>query len=238
VAHGDDTVAEPIARNFTELAGRRKLGEPIAYLVGQREFWGLNFAVNPHVLIPRPETELLVQWVVEHAPRNAKVLELGTGSGCIAISVAHERPDLIFVATDISTKALLVAQSNAALNNVVNRIEWIESDWYNNIQHKTEFDLIVCNPPYIAADDLHLSQGDLRFEPLAALTDHATGLSAIKRIVEGANYHLKPQCRLALEHGFDQGNGCRALLIEHKFSDVQTLKDLEHRDRISVGRLP
>jgi release factor glutamine methyltransferase len=238
VAHGDEPAPANSADQFRDLAQRRHLGEPIAYLIGHREFFGLNFNVDSNVLIPRPETELLVQWAIDHAPQGAHVLELGTGSGCIAICLSYHRPDLTIVAADISQAALSVARSNQQLNKLAKTINWIESNWYSNIDEPALFDVIISNPPYIASSDKHLQQGDLRFEPAMALTDHADGMASIKQIAAGAQSRLKPNGWLVFEHGYDQGNACQQLLQSLRFSEAATLQDWEHRDRISLGRRP
>ncbi len=236
VAHGGEPAPARTAEQYRGLTQRRTLGEPIAYLVGQREFFGLRFNVNSDVLIPRPETELLVQWAIDHTPQGAKLLELGTGSGCIAISISHHRSDLTIVAADISLPALAVARSNAQINNLDRAIHWVESNWYAAIDSPVQFDMIISNPPYIASTDQHLQQGDLRFEPATALTDHADGMACIKEIATGAQLRLKPNGWLAFEHGFDQGKACTDLLQALGFSEVATLQDWEHRDRITFGR--
>ncbi len=237
VAHGDEPATVASIEQFHELTQRRMNGEPIAYLVGEREFFGLKFHVSPAVLIPRPETELLVQWVIDHAENSARVLEMGTGSGCIAISICHYRPDLLLTATDISAAALLFAQSNGHLNHVNERVQWVESNWYDQLGQRRPFDLIISNPPYIAANDHHLKQGDLRFEPALALTDAANGLSAIDNIVGQATNHLNAGGWVAVEHGFDQGASSREIFHRHGFHGIQTLQDWEHRDRVSLGQL-
>ncbi|MBM3117432.1 peptide chain release factor N(5)-glutamine methyltransferase [Jeongeupia naejangsanensis] len=234
IGHGDDVLpAERIAA-FEALVARRRNGEPVAYLVGVREFYGRDFAVSPAVLIPRPETELLVELALERAGQGARVVDLGTGSGCIPVTIKLERPDLDVSAVDISDDALAVARGNAkALGaNVVLYL----SDWYATLAGQT-FGVIVSNPPYIVAGDAHLVQGDLRFEPQGALTDFADGLTHIRSIVEGAGDHLAPGGWLLFEHGFDQGPASRALLAEAGFADVQTWTDLAGLDRVSGGRL-
>src|SRR5439155_2487055 len=179
------------AARLSELFGRRLMGEPIAYLVGQREFYGLTFAVTRDVLIPRPETELLVELALERLPQNGAVLDLGTGSGAVAVALAHGRPDAQVTTVDVSAAALALARRNAALNHV--RVQFLQGDWYLALgaQDVGQFDLIVANPPYIVAGDPHLKQGDLRFEPIGALTDHGDGLSALRTIVAGAPARLK-----------------------------------------------
>jgi release factor glutamine methyltransferase len=224
----DDEIAKASA-----LIERRYAGEPIAYLVGTREFYGLPFRVTPDVLIPRPETELLVELALRHLPQKGGLLDLGTGSGAIAVAVAHARPDVRVVAVDASPAALAVAQSNAASNGV--RTEFVLSDWYRALENRC-FDVIVANPPYIVAGDSHLQQGDLRFEPIDALTDHADGLSALRTITAGAAAYLAADGWLIMEHGYDQADAVRALLEQHGFAEVQSWRDLAGIERASGGR--
>jgi release factor glutamine methyltransferase len=221
--------------SVAQLIARRESGEPIAYIVGEREFYGLPFRVTPAVLIPRPETELLVELALEHLPQKGCVLDLGTGSGAIAVAIAHARPDATVTALDVSTDALAVAQGNAARNNV--RVEFLQSDWYAAVTDRL-FDVIVSNPPYIVAGDAHLSQGDLRFEPAGALTDHADGLSAIRKLCADARVHLAPQGSIHIEHGYDQAEAVRTLLSRHGFADVQSWRDLAGIERVSGGIAP
>jgi release factor glutamine methyltransferase len=215
---------------------RRAAGEPLAYLTGRREFWSLDLAVTPDVLIPRPETELLVELALQRIPRNVKVdiADLGTGSGAIALALAHERPLTRVLATDASAATLTVARDNAArLRN--GNIEFAQGDWCAALGNR-KFDLIVSNPPYIADKDAHLQQGDLRFEPRAALASGADGLDAIRVIVHGAPAHLKPGAWLMFEHGHEQGLAVRDLLEKSGFVEVFTERDLEGRERVTGGR--
>ncbi len=212
-----------------QLFARRRSGEPIAYLTGEREFFGLSFAVTPDVLIPRHETELLVELAIAKLPQQGCLLDLGTGSGAIAIALAHARPDADVTAADASTAALSVARENAARNTVT--IRFALSDWYQNIDSR--FDLIVSNPPYIAADDPHLSQGDLRFEPASALTDDADGLSDLTAVIDGAPAHLNPGGWLLMEHGYDQAAAVRALLAAAGWQQVQSWTDLAGIERVT-----
>ncbi|NMM37153.1 MAG: peptide chain release factor N(5)-glutamine methyltransferase [Glaciimonas sp.] len=230
------------AQRFTTLLQRREAGEPIAYIVGQREFFGLPFRVTTDVLIPRPETELLVELALQlqRTPLNSRVLDLGTGSGAIAIAIAHSRTDLQVSALDVSPAALDVARHNAAhiLSIGGNALRLLHSDWYDVLQADEQFALIVANPPYIVAGDAHLGQGDLRFEPISALTDHADGLSALRTIVDGAASHLMVGGWLLMEHGFDQAAAVRALLIEQGFQQVQSWQDLAGIERVTGGIRP
>lgn len=213
---------------------RRMQGEPVAYIAGTREFYGLMFAVTPDVLIPRPETELLVDLALERLQPENHVLDLGTGSGAIAVSLAHTRPDINVTAVDISKAALTVAERNAR-HHAAN-VAFVHSDWYAALPGR-RFDMIVANPPYIVEGDKHLSEGDLRFEPINALTDHADGLSALRNIVAGATPHLSADGWLLMEHGYDQAAAVRNLLATRGFSAVRSWKDLAGIERVSGGRL-
>ncbi|HEX8601621.1 MAG TPA: peptide chain release factor N(5)-glutamine methyltransferase [Pseudoduganella sp.] len=221
------------AARVSALLQRRLDGEPVAYLVGQREFYGLDFKVGPGVLIPRPETELLVELTLERLPPRARVLDMGTGSGAIAIAIAHARPDARVTALDVSPAALAIAGRNAELNGV--SVRFLLSDWFAGVAGET-FDLVVSNPPYIAAGDRHLSEGDLRFEPPGALTDHADGLSALRTIVAGAPAHLVPDGWLLMEHGYDQSAAVQALLAGRSYAAVQSWHDLAGIARVTGGR--
>ena len=222
------------AAQLSKLIERRWNGEPMAYLVGQREFYGLPFYVNAAVLIPRPDTELLVDLARERLPQQGLVLDMGTGSGAIAVALAHTRPSAQVTALDVSAAALEVARRNADRNCVT--LSLIESDWYDALGDQ-KFDVIVANPPYIASGDAHLAQGDLRFEPIIALTDHFDGLSALRRIVQGAARHLAPRGWLLLEHGYDQAQAVRTLLNDGGYFEVQSWQDLAGISRVSGGRV-
>ncbi|MGI4842891.1 MAG: peptide chain release factor N(5)-glutamine methyltransferase [Janthinobacterium lividum] len=222
------------AAQLGALVERRLAGEPIAYIVGEREFFGLPFRVGPSVLIPRPDTELIVELSLERLPPRGRLLDMGTGSGAIAVACAHARHDASVTALDLSEDALAIARANAAANGV--QVRFLRSDWFAAIGEE-RFELIASNPPYIAAGDAHLSQGDLRFEPVGALTDHADGLSALRSIVDGAPDHLEAGGWLLLEHGYDQAAAVRALLVARGFLDVQSWRDLAGIERVSGGRL-
>ncbi|CDG85778.1 peptide chain release factor N(5)-glutamine methyltransferase [Janthinobacterium agaricidamnosum] len=234
ITQSERLLTEPEASHLSALIQRRLAGEPVAYIVGQREFFGLPFEVSDAVLIPRPDTELLVELALERLPRQARLLDMGTGSGAIAVALAHSRPDASVSALDVSSAALAVARRNASANGV--NITFMHSDWYAALGTE-RFDVIVSNPPYIASGDRHLSQGDLRFEPAGALTDHADGLSALRIIVAGAARHLAPQGWLLMEHGYDQSGAVRALLDAAGYRDVQSWCDLAGIERVSGGRL-
>lgn len=233
VTQSERRVDRDEALRLSALFQRRLDGEPIAYITGCREFYGLPLQVTPDVLIPRPETELLVELALARLPERGRALDLGTGSGAIAVAIAHERPDATVTALDASPAALSVARGNAKRLNLP--VEFLVSDWYTALDD-AQFDLIVANPPYIHADDPHLGQGDLRFEPRSALTDHADGLSALRTIVTGAGRHLAPGGWLLVEHGYDQAAAARRLLCAQSFHDVQSWRDLSGIERASGAR--
>ena len=232
ITQSERCLTAPEAQQLAALVARRVAGQPIAYLVGQREFFGLPFEVDPAVLIPRPDTELLVELALERLPPSGAVLDMGTGSGAIAVALAHSRPDAAVSALDVSPAALAVARRNAAHNGA--NVTFLHSDWFAALGAR-QFALIVSNPPYIAAGDPHLAEGDLRFEPSGALTDHADGLSALRRLAAGAAAHLLPGAWLLLEHGYDQAHAVRALLAGHGYHRVQSWTDLAGIERVSGG---
>jgi release factor glutamine methyltransferase len=235
ITQGDRPLTPDEAQRLDALVARRLDGEPIAYIVGKREFFGLHFNVGPAVLIPRPDTELIVERALERLPQgHARLLDMGTGSGAIAVAVAHTRPDADVSALDVSPDALAVAQANAAANGA--RVRFLHSSWFDALAAGETFDVIASNPPYIAAGDAHLAQGDLRFEPVGALTDHADGLSALRIIIEGSPRHLMAGGWLLLEHGYDQAAAVRTLLADGGFSDVRSWQDLAGIERVSGGR--
>ncbi len=222
---------------YSTLFERRLSGEPIAYIFGEREFFGLNFKVTPATLIPRSDTELLVEIALQRITQQGacRVLDMGTGSGAIALSIAHKRPNAEVVAVDASEAALEIARLNMqqlSLNNV----KLIHSDWFAALQDK-RFDAIVSNPPYIAADDAHLTQGDLRFEPRTALASGADGLNDIRCICAHAKSYLNAQGWLLLEHGYNQAESVRVLLRQSGFSDVFSAQDLAGIERVSGGKI-
>lgn len=223
---------------FETLAQRRLDGEPIAQLVGMREFFGLDFEVTRDVLIPRPETELLVDMGLEVIAglKTPRVLDLGTGSGAIAVSIASQRREARVWAIDKSPEALAIATQNALrLLGADHSLTFIESDWTAALDPALRFELIVSNPPYIAQDDPHLLEGDLRFEPRAALTDESDGLAAIRKIVASATFLLANGGSLWFEHGYDQAEAARSLLTARGFSAVRSERDLAGIERISGG---
>ncbi len=239
LARGDHPCPPAARVRFEALAERRRHGEPIAYLLGEREFYGRTFRVDPRVLIPRPDTETVVERALALiAPLAApRILDLGTGSGAIAVTLALERPDAAVLATDRSPAALEVAAANASLLGA--RVAFGLGDWWQALavqQAPAPFDLIVSNPPYVAADDPHLGQGDLRHEPRDALTPGGDGLGALASIVGGACAHLRAGGWLLLEHGHDQGPRARAAFVAAGFEAVATSPDLAGRDRATQGR--
>lgn len=238
VAHRDDALAPDVAATFHALAGRRRSGEPVAYLTGIREFWGLALAVTADVLIPRPETETLVELALEWLPsgRPVRVLDLGTGSGAIALALGSQRPQAQVVGTDASAAALAVARANGqrlALANVL----FVAANWYDGVA-ASAWDMIVSNPPYIAQGDPHLTEGDLRFEPSAALASGVDGLSALRTIVAGAPAGLAPGGALIVEHGYDQSEAVRELLLAAGFGAITVRRDLAGIARVAGGRSP
>jgi len=238
LAHPEATVSAADQAQFETLLTRRERGEPIAYLTGQREFYGLAFLVTPDVLIPRPETELLVELALEQIPNDTpmRILDLGTGSGAIALSIAKQRPQAQITAVDRSPGALTVAKQNAARLGCTN-VEFIESDWFAALDATNPFDLIVSNPPYIATGDPHLVQGDVKSEPPMALVSGIDGLDAIRHIAHRARSHLRESGYLLFEHGYDQGETCRAVLQKHGWRYIASYVDLAGWDRVSGGTL-
>ncbi|GAA4795045.1 peptide chain release factor N(5)-glutamine methyltransferase [Lysobacter hankyongensis] len=235
-AHGDDAIGDDARARFETLLSRRAQGEPVAYLTGRRGFWTFDLAVSPETLIPRPETERLVELALERAPLTAglRMADLGTGSGAIALALAHERRRARVVAVDVSEGALSVARANAQALGLDN-VEFRRGDWLAPLAGE-RFDLIASNPPYIADGDPHLQAGDLRFEPAGALSSGPDGLEAIGIIIRDAPAHLVSGGWLLLEHGRDQGASVRGLLQAAGFDAVETHRDLEERDRVTSGR--
>jgi len=236
--HADDVLDMDVQTAYAGLLERRARGEPVAYITGSRGFWSLDLEVTPATLIPRPETELLVELALQRLPRDSAcaVADLGTGSGAVALALASELPRCRVTATDASAAALEVARRNAARLGIGN-VVFVQGDWMTPLSD-TRFQLIASNPPYIEADDAHLAHGDLRFEPAAALASGRDGLDDIRRIVAGAREHLVPGGWLLFEHGWNQGDAARALLHQAGYADVFTAPDLEQRDRVSGARNP
>ena len=237
LAHDDELLTADQAQQYVGLVVRRVAGEPIAYITGRREFQGREFFVSPSVLIPRPETELLVELALQRLPADApaRVLDLGAGSGCIGITIAAERPQVQVTLVDASKDALEIAQVNARQWAPANTT-LLYSDWYSAIGEE-RYDLIVANPPYVAEGDAHLQQGDLRFEPRTALAAGVDGLNDLSRIIAQAPQHLRAGGWLLLEHGFDQAVACAWLLEAAGLQDVFNAPDLAGVPRVSGGRL-
>jgi len=234
-SHPEQLVPDDKSTLFQSLIEQRQQGRPIAHLTGKKEFWSLELAINKDTLIPRPETELLVETALQMIPEDAafNILDLGTGSGAIAIAIASERPDCNIIATDINTNALTMAKKNAATHQLEN-IQFYLSNWYQNIPPQ-EFDLIVSNPPYIRQDDEHLSQGDVRFESKLALVAGADGMQAINIILENAKNYLASDACLLIEHGYDQKQLVHEAFLKHDFKQLKTFQDFSGQDRITMG---
>ena len=236
IANDDRVLNDDELRRWTDLAARRAEGEPVAYLLGEKEFCGLMLEVRAGVLVPRPETELLVDWAADllHGQtRHPTVLDLGTGSGAIALALKRRCPQAIVTATDASPVALAVARSNAARLSL--DVELLAASWWDGLETR-RFDLVVANPPYVAAGDPHLVA--LRHEPLEALVSGADGLEALTTIARDAVDHLDPDGWLLLEHGFDQGAAVRALLEAEGMAEIATRRDLAGHERVTGGRRP
>lgn len=233
----EHTLEISLVIHYENLLERRLRGEPLAHIVGEREFWSLRLMVTPDTLIPRHETELLVEEALKRIPDNEpwEVLDLGTGSGAIALALAIERPRARITATDLSAQALAIAVSNAQRLGLTN-IHFVQGDWYEALESGRTFDLIVSNPPYIAEHDAHLEQQELRHEPYQALASGPDGLDAIRHILGNLHAHLKSGGWILMEHGYDQGNVVQALFKKAALLEVHCLKDIEGRDRVTVGR--
>jgi len=236
----DRALSNSDLKSFQQLLERRISGEPIAYITGVREFWGMPIKVSPHTLIPRPETERLVEIALELIPKNEswKIADLGTGSGAIALAIAKERPLSKIIATDISGPALTVARENKASLGLTN-IEFCSGDWLNALQENSaqlsEYNLILSNPPYVASGDPHLKQGDLRFEPDQALSSGEDGLKDIRTIIEAARNYLLPGAHLLVEHGYDQATAVIDLYEKSGYSKVTCYRDYGERERATIG---
>lgn len=237
ITHADDEMGSETKQQFEVLIQRRITGEPIAHILGEREFYGLPFKVTPDTLIPRPDTETLVEAALAKIPPSEpiNILDLGTGSGAIALAVAKHRPNTQVTAADASEAALAVAKENAETLNITN-VQFVLSDWFEALANQ-QFDVIVSNPPYIEEADEHLNQGDLRFEPLSALASGEDGLDDIRRIIEAAFAHLKPNGWLMFEHGYNQAEQVAQLLSQAGFNQVGHVLDLAGIQRVTLGQI-
>jgi release factor glutamine methyltransferase len=236
--HADHLLSEAEAKRCVGLIEARERGEPVAYLLGEREFWSLKLLVSPDVLIPRHETELLVELAIDLLPVSVdglRVADLGTGSGAVALAIAKERPRAEVWAVDASPAALRVAEANAA-RLAIGNVHFLLSDWFAAIPAEPGFDVIISNPPYVAEDDAHLDRGDLRFEPRMALTPGHDGLDAIRHIIRAAPEYLQRGGWLLFEHGQDQGEAVRELFAMEGFADIETRPDDAMLDRVSLAR--
>lgn len=237
VAWPEKELEDTAQHRFREMTERRARGEPVAHILGRREFWSLPLRITPDTLIPRPETETLVEYLLQQlsSEQPLRIVDLGTGSGAIALALKMERPLARVVATDRSEAALEVARANAADLNL--QVDFRQGEWWQAVARE-EFDVAVSNPPYIAAADPHLEQGDVRFEPRSALAAGEDGLDDIRQIISGAGRHLAPGGLLLLEHGYDQSRAVAELLQAAGFTDIRQLQDLGGNDRVSGGRWP
>lgn len=238
LAHESDALQDKIKADFESLLARRLLGEPIAYILGQREFFGLNLIVTPDTLIPRPDTETLVETALDKIPTDTPftVLDLGTGTGAVALAIAEHRPEAQVTAIDASSGALDIAKRNANQLDLT-QIDFRLSNWFSALEGE-RFNLIVSNPPYIEQHDIHLTQGDLRFEPMSALASGTDGLDDIRQIVDNCLLHLHPQGWLMLEHGYNQAHLVTDLMAQSGLIDITTIKDLGANDRVTIGKNP
>jgi len=238
IAYGDTTPTADHIKDFYALVAARQNGQPIAYLTGSRDFWTLKLKVNEHVLIPRPDTETLVEEALARLPKahNLEILDLGTGSGAIALSIAKERPQSKVLAVDLHENALEVAAMNAELNKVTN-VDFLVSHWFNEIDTEKCFDLIVSNPPYVESGDPHLAQGDLRFEPDSALIADEQGLADLRMIIKTAPSFLASNGWLIVEHGFNQANEIATLFTNNGFTKIELFEDINELPRCTAGQL-
>jgi release factor glutamine methyltransferase len=238
IAHENDTLQPNLHKTFEALLNRRLAGEPIAYILGGREFYGLDLLVTPDTLIPRPDTETLVEAALAKISNSANqtILDLGTGTGAIALAVAKHRPKVNVVAVDASVAALDVAKKNAATLAIAN-VRLMLSDWFDALAGE-RFDLILSNPPYIEQNDVHLTQGDVRFEPVSALASGADGLDDIRRIVADCLIYLKPQGWLMIEHGYNQADLVVDLMAKVGLVSIETIKDFGGNNRVTIAKNP
>lgn len=223
-------------QQFNSYIARRERGEPVAYILGKKAFWDLELTITKDVLIPRPETEILVEYILQNfaISKKVKLLDLGTGSGAIALAIAKHRPSWQIVALDVCAKALAVAKNNAKQLKIIN-IEFILSSWMDNLKERERFDIIVGNPPYVAENNSYLMKGDVRFEPKQALIAVCNGLDALKKIIISAKKNLNNNGCIILEHGFDQNTAVTSLLLKNNFNDIVAIKDFSGHCRAIVG---
>lgn len=229
----EKTLSHEQQQLFVSLIEQRQQGIPVAYLTGTRGFWSLDLEVNQHTLIPRPDTELLVSLTLEKIQPGMRVADLGTGSGAIALAIKAEYKDIWLLATDYSAEALTMAKYNAEKNKL--EVHFVRAQWLEAFQPES-FDLIVSNPPYIRADDPHLTRGDLRFEPLTALASGEDGVQDIRQLVRQSADKLKPQGWLMVEHGYDQSAEVQAIFQQNGFTDIQAYQDYGQQDRVVIGQ--
>ncbi len=254
ISHANDVLEASQHIAFEALLSRRLSGEPMAYILGHREFYGLDLLVTPDTLIPRPDTETLVEAALSKIPQNGtsqsssfsrndriNILDLGTGTGAIALAIAKNRPEVFVTAVDASIGALEVAKINAH-NLAIDNIQFVLSNWFDGLTDENnacdKFDIIVSNPPYIEQNDAHLSQGDLRFEPISALASGEEGLADIRQIIDNCLIYLKPQSWLMLEHGYNQAELVADLMAETGLTCISTIKDLGGNDRVTIAKNP
>ena len=234
----DKTLDDTEWTRFEVAVAKRKRGEPVAYIIGKRDFWTLSLFTSPDTLIPRPDTEVLVEqvlnWANDHLSHPLSICDLGTGTGAIALALASELPKASVTGVDFQHGAVKLATRNAQANNITNT-RFVQSDWFNALNGQT-FDIIVSNPPYIEETSPYLDEGDVRFEPKTALTSGHDGLDDIKHIIDNAPEYLNKGALLAFEHGFDQGTAVNALLVDAGFVDVKTVKDYGDNDRVTLGQ--
>tara|TARA_Y100000296_G_scaffold14202_1_gene16607 strand:- start:818 stop:1657 length:840 start_codon:yes stop_codon:yes gene_type:complete len=234
----DKTLDDTEWTRFEVAVAKRKRGEPVAYIIGKRDFWTLSLFTSPDTLIPRPDTEVLVEqvlnWANDHLSHPLSICDLGTGTGAIALALASELPKASVTGVDFQHGAVKLATRNAQANNITNT-RFVQSDWFNALNGQT-FDIIVSNPPYIEETSPYLDEGDVRFEPKTALTSGHDGLDDIKHIINNAPKYLNKGALLAFEHGFDQGTAVNALLVDAGFVDVKTVKDYGDNDRVTLGQ--
>jgi len=238
----DKVLDSQTLHTFQKAVERRRLGEPVAYIIGERDFWTLKLATSPHTLIPRPDTEVLVEQVLKRIPSDVNdqstssfsICDLGTGTGAIALALASEHPRIQVTGVDFKAQAVALAQQNA-VNNGIENVTFLQSDWFSELKAK-QFNIIVSNPPYIEDSSAYLLQGDVAFEPKSALTSGEDGLRDIRHIISVSQAHLLTGGLLAFEHGFNQGAAVAELLSEAGFSDIETIKDYGGNDRVTLGR--